>query len=312
MRDDRNALVGEVRRFTRFYTRTVGLLDATLSRSPFTLAEARVLFEIGHAAPLDRLSASDIAAELRLDPAYLARILRRLAGEGLTSTSPDPSDGRRRILSLTAEGGAALDILQADADRDIARLVGDLPDGQVGELRHALAQTMRLMKGAPADRPHIALRAHRAGDLGWVVQRQSLLYTTEYGWNIEFEALLAEICAAFVRNFREDRDFCWIAELDRRPVGAVFLVHGDDEGEARLRMLHVEADARGLGIGQLLVSTCIGQAREAGYRRLALWTNDILAGARRIYERAGFSLVAEEAHHSFGKDLVGQTWALDL
>ena len=312
MQNDRNALIGEIRRFTRFYTRTVGLLDETLVQSSFTLAEARVLFEIGHSQPRDRLSASDIAAELRLDQAYLARILRRLAGAGLTSTTPDPADGRRRLLSLTDKGGAALDGLQAGADRDIARLIRDLPEDRIGELRHALGQTMRMMTVGPGKQPNIALRAHRAGDLGWVIQRQAVLYTTEYGWNIEFEALVAEICAAFARDFRDDRDFCWIAELDGRPVGAVFLVHGDEAETAKLRLLHVEAEARGLGIGGQLVTACIEKARHLGYRRLALWTNDVLIEARRIYERAGFRLVEEEPHRSFGKDLVGQTWVLDL
>lgn len=342
MLDNRKALVAEMRRFNRFYTRTVGLLDETLTQSAFTLTEARVLFELGHRASpvasgntgeLGLLAeafhldvgpaASDIARELRLDPAYLTRILRKFAAAGLTEARADPADRRRQILSLTARGGAALARLQAAADTDIARLVRGLPDGKLRELEDALRKTMELLGELPRGKPQIALRPHRVGDIGWVIQRQASLYAEEYGWNAEFEALLAEIGAGFIRNFTSGRDFCWIAESEGQPVGAVFLVHDDNEiaklgettklGEtAKLRMLHVESAARGQGVGTRLVKECISQARECGYKRLVLWTNDILVAARNIYERAGFRLVSEERHHSFGKDLVGQTWELVL
>ncbi|WP_026615797.1 bifunctional helix-turn-helix transcriptional regulator/GNAT family N-acetyltransferase [Ensifer aridi] len=308
MQVDRSALIGEIRRFNRFYTRTIGLLDETLTESAFTLTEARVLFELGHR---DGPAASEIAAELRLDPAYLARILRKFAADGLTKAHADGADRRRRILSLTNKGRAALAELQAAAERDIARLVRNLSDEKLRELEGALGKTMELLRGSPAEGPAILLRSHRIGDIGWVVQRQAVLYAEEYGWDITYEALAAEIGAAFIRNFREGRDFCWIAELDGAPVGAVFLVHENDE-TARLRLLHVERAARGLGIGKRLVDACIEQARASGYRRVVLWTNDVLASARAIYERAGFRLVAEERHLSFGKHLVGQTWELAL
>lgn len=322
-----HTVIAEIRRFNRFYTRTIGLLDETLTHSTFTLTEARVLFELGHRStpaamegghigppatfPAGGPAASEIATDLRLDPAYLARILRKFAAAGLTESRADSADGRRRILSLTAKGGDALAGMQAAADRDASQLVAGLS----GPQRHALEQAMRKVTellGLPGEgRPQVGLRPHRAGDVGWVVQRQAMLYAEEYGWDISFEALLAEIGAAFIRDFRDGRDFCWIAELDGEPMGAVFLVHDDDE-TAKLRMLHVEAAARGLGIGKLLVKTCIEKARAFGYRRMVLWTNDILVAARAIYERAGFRLVAEERHHSFGKDLVGQTWELEL
>lgn len=308
MQVDRSALIGEIRRFNRFYTRTIGLLDETLTESAFTLTEARVLFELGHR---DGPAASEIAAELRLDPAYLARILRKFAADGLTKAHADGADRRRRILSLTNKGRAALAELQAAAERDIARLVRNLSDEKLRELEGALGKTMELLRGSPAEGPAISLRSHRIGDIGWVVQRQAVLYAEEYGWDNTYEALAAEIGAAFIRNFREGRDFCWIAELDGAPVGAVFLVHENDE-TARLRLLHVERAARGLGIGKRLVDACIEQARASGYRRVVLWTNDVLASARAIYERAGFRLVAEERHLSFGKHLVGQTWELAL
>lgn len=308
MQVDRSALIGEIRRFNRFYTHTVGLLDETLTESSFTLTEARVLFELGHR---NGPAASEIATELRLDPAYLARILRKFAAGGLTKARADSADRRRRILSLTDRGRTALAELQAAANRDIAQLVSNLSDGKLRELEGALRKTMELLRGSPAERPAITLRSHRIGDIGWVVQRQAVLYAKEYGWDITYEALAAEIGAAFIRNFRTGRDFCWVAERDGVPVGAVFLVYENDE-TARLRLLHVEAVARGLGIGKRLVDACIEQARASGYRRVVLWTNDVLVAARTLYERAGFRLVGEEKHHSFGKDLVGQTWELAL
>ena len=333
MQDQRRALVADIRHFNRFYTRTMGLLDETLTRSPFTLTEARVLFELGHRNPaaaaiadergvLSEAShidigpaAADIARQLRLDAAYLTRILRKFAGKGLTETRTDPADRRRRILSLTESGKAALAGLQAAADRDTSRLLETLPDHKLPELGEALRKAAELL-GEPADEgpvaaPAIALRPHRVGDIGWVVQRQAQLYAEEYGWTIEFEALVAEIGADFIRHFKPGRDFCWIAERAGQPLGAVFLVHTDDE-VAKLRLLHVEAAARGMGIGKRLVAECVSQARACGYVRLVLWTNDILVAARAIYERAGFRLVSEERHHSFGKDLTGQTWELDL
>jgi DNA-binding MarR family transcriptional regulator/GNAT superfamily N-acetyltransferase len=330
---ERSELVGLIRNFNRFYTRTVGLLEETLSQSAFTLTEARVIFEIGHRAHggfapdiagergfLARTFqinvgavASDIARDLRLDPAYLTRILKKFAAANLVEMSADPADGRRRMLSLTRQGRAALAGLQAAADRDIGRLVEPLPDASLPDLAGALRKVTSLLAQEVPHKRQTVLRPHRSGDIGWVVQRQSLLYTREFGWTMEFEALVAEIGAKFLRNFLEGRDYCWIAELDGEPVGAIFLVHDEsDPDRARLRMLHVEASARGRGVGSMLVEACIDKARAFGYRRLELWTNDILHEARRIYERAGFRLLAEEPHHSFGKDLVGQTWELQL
>ncbi len=308
MQDDHAAVIAEIRRFNRFYTRTVGLLEETLTRSAFTLTEARVLFELGHRYDP---SASEIATDLRLDPAYLTRILRKFTGAGLTEARSDVADGRRRILSLTDGGRAALAEMQASADREAMRLVAGLSLSQCGELEKAMSRVVQLLGSNDGGRPRTSLRPHRPGDIGWVVQRQAMLYAEEYGWDISFEALLAEIGSAFIRDFREGKEFCWIAELDGLPVGAVFLVRDDDE-TAKLRMLHVEASARGMGIGKLLVGTCIEKARAVGYRRMVLWTNDVLTAARTIYQNAGFHLVAEERHHSFGKDLVGQTWELKL
>lgn len=332
MPDNHNAVVIEIRRFNRFYTRLIGLLEETLTRSVYTLTEARVLFELGHrssavaAEPGDARGflakafhldigpvASEIADELRLDPAYLTRILRKFSEAGLTEVRADPADRRRRILSLTARGSAELAGLQAAADREIARLTAGLGEDAAAELSGALQRVMRLLGGGAMGAGQIVLRPHRIGDIGWVIQRQAALYAGEYGWNGEFEAFLAEIGRDFIRDFREGRDFCWIAERDGEPAGAVFLVHdSSDETVAKLRMLHVEHAARGLGVGRALVETCVEQARACGYAKLSLWTNDILATARRIYERSGFVLTSEDRHHSFGKDLVGQYWEMKL
>jgi DNA-binding MarR family transcriptional regulator/ribosomal protein S18 acetylase RimI-like enzyme len=332
MLDERHVLVAEIRSFNRFYTRLIGLLEEKLTSSIFTLTEARVLFELGHRtnklgpgangeagflARTFRLdvgpAASEIAAELRLDPAYLTRILRKFAADGLTDVHADPVDGRRRILSLTPAGSKALAALQAAADRDIGRLTEGLSQDDISELSGALDTAVRLLGAAEVSPADVKVRPHRVGDIGWVIQRQAQLYAEEYGWNGEFEALLAEIGSDFIRNFRPGSDFCWIAERAGSRLGAVFLVHDpDDSTSAKLRMLHVERAARGHGIGGRLVDLCIDQARASGYRTLTLWTNDILVAARRIYEKRGFALVREDRHHSFGKDLVGQYWRQEL
>ncbi|MEP9388837.1 bifunctional helix-turn-helix transcriptional regulator/GNAT family N-acetyltransferase [Mesorhizobium sp. KR9-304] len=332
MLNDRRALIAEIRRFNRFYTRLIGLLEERLTSSIFTLTEARVLFELGHRtntvetarggeagflARTFRLdigpAASQIAAELRLDPAYLTRILRKFAADGLTDVHADPADGRRRILSLTPAGSKALAGLQAAADQDIGRLTEGLSQDDIGKLGGALDTVQRLLGAADIAPADVEVRPHRIGDIGWVIQRQAQLYAEEYGWNDEFEALLAEIGGDFIRNFRAGSDFCWIAERAGSRLGAIFLVHDPDDSEsAKLRMLHVERGARGHGIGGLLADLCIDQARACGYRELTLWTNDILVAARRIYEQRGFVLLREEQHRSFGKDLVGQYWRLDL
>jgi len=299
--------IAAVRKFNRDYTRTIGLLEETLTGSGFTLAEARVIFELGAGGAG---IARDIARELRLDPAYLTRILQRLSKDGLVSTRPNGEDRRQRDLELTAAGKQTLAGLQAAADLRTGELLAHLGPRERQRLAKAMAQVTALLDPAvPA--PDVTLRAHRPGDIGWVVSRQARLYAQEYGWDGTYEALAAEICAAFIRNFREGREYCWIAELGGEPVGAVFLVWQSDE-IAKLRLLHVEASARGHGIGAQLVDACIAKAREAGYRKVVLWTNDVLGSARRIYQARGFSLVEEERHYSFGKDLVGQNWELEL
>lgn len=323
-------LVADIRRFNRFYTRTIGLLEETLTHSPYTLSEARVLFELGHRARMAEPraagqhglladafhlnsgpAASEVAEELRLDPAYLARILRKFATAGLTEVRPDAADGRRRILSLTAKGKTELASLQAAADKDIGRLVEGISEQHAQELGSSLRRVTELLGGSTDEARDVTLRPHQIGDVGWVIERQSRMYADEYGWNGEYEALVCEIGAEFIRKFKPGRDFCWIAERGGVRLGAVFLI-GREDGNGQLRMLHVEREGRGQGVGSKLVTECVETARCVGYPKLVLWTNDVLTGARRLYERAGFSLASEERHRSFGHDLNGQYWELAL
>ena len=300
--------VAEVRRFNRFYTRTAGFLNETLTQSAFTLAEARILFELAYGpSPF----AVDIGRDLGLDPAYLARILKRFTAAGLVVAEPDDGDRRRRRLTLTAKGKDVMADLWAKADVDIGRMLSPLGEGQRHRLTAAMADIESVLGREGQASPEVAIRPHRAGDMGWIIHRQAVLYAEEYGWDIGYEGLIAGICSDFVLNFRPDKEYCWVAERDGAVIGSVFLVRKDDEA-AKLRLLYVEPSARGLGIGRRLVDECITMARASGYRKLVLWTNDVLTAARKIYQKAGFVLVEEERHHSFGKDLVGQNWELEL
>jgi DNA-binding MarR family transcriptional regulator/GNAT superfamily N-acetyltransferase len=299
-------LVADIRRFNRFYTRTIGLLDETLAKSPFTLAEARVLFELG----AGQTTASGIADALRVDAAYLARIIERHRKAGLLTVTPATDDRRRKVLGLTEMGKTALSELKAAADRDISELTKPLGSDDRARLATAMA-TVETVLSVKREVEPVTLRPHAVGDVGWVIERQSRMYAEEYGWNGEYEALVCEIGADFIRNFKPGKDFCWIAERDGVRLGAVFLI-GREDGNGQLRMLHVERAARGQGVGSLLVKACVETARRVGYPKLVLWTNDVLVDARRLYERAGFTLAEEERHHAFGKDLVGQNWELVL
>ncbi len=303
---DRAGLIAEIRRFNRFYTRTIGVLDETLNHSDFTLAEGRVLFELG----AGETGATEIGRNLNLDPAYLTRILKKLKKAGLLTSAEATADRRRKPLALTVKGQAALAGLQDAASRDVASLVAPLGKGAQSRLSSAM-HTIETLLSVDRTPSAVTLRPHQIGDVAWVVERQSRLYAEEYGWNGEYEALACEIVAAFIRNFRPGKESCWIAELAGMRAGAVFLVR-KSETEGQLRLLHVERSARGMGIGSRLVAECVAVARRVGYRKLVLWTNDPLVDARRLYERAGFALVEEEKHHSFGKDLTGQNWELVL
>jgi DNA-binding MarR family transcriptional regulator/GNAT superfamily N-acetyltransferase len=295
-----------IRAFNRFYTNRIGVLDRAYLDTPYTLTEARVIYEL---AARGSTSASQLTEELSLDPAYLSRMLKVFAGKGMVDARKDPADGRGRLLSLTDRGHAVAADLAARSRESISSLIAPLDETERLALGASLGKATRLLGGANGD--PIVVRDHRAGDMGRVIASQAKSYVQTYGWNTEYEALVAEICAAFLRNFDPLRERCWIAEQNGDLVGSIFLVKGS-ESTAKLRLLHVDAAARGHGLGTRLVTECIRFAQQAGYRRLELWTNDILTAARRIYQAAGFRLEKEEAHHSFGQDLVGQIWALDL
>lgn len=296
-----------IRAFNRFYTNRIGVLDRAFLDTPYTLTEARVIYEL---AARDIASASHLTEALSLDPAYLSRMLKVFATKGFIDVRKDPADGRGRLLSLTAKGRALAADLADRSRKSIANLVEPLDEAGRRKLTAAIRDVTGLLDGKPSPRP-ITVRSHQAGDMGRVIASQAKSYTETYGWNDEYEALVAEICAHFLRRFDPERERCWIAEQDGRLVGSVFLVKGS-ETTAKLRLLHVDDAARGQGLGTRLVTECVAFAQAAGYTRLELWTNDILTAARLIYQAIGFTLEKEEAHHSFGKDLVGQIWALDL
>lgn len=296
-----------IRAFNRFYTRQIGLLDQSFLGSPFTLTEVRVLYELAHR---ENPTATEIARELSLDAGYLSRMLQKLERQGHLARGRDAQDGRQRPLRLTQSGRRIFAALDRASGEQIAALIAGLTPGQVGELVGSM-QTVRRLLQSETPEAAFSLRPLRIGDVGWIIHRQGILYAEEYGWDVTYEGLVAEILGGFVKRLDPAAENAWVAERAGAVVGSVFLVR-ESAAVAKLRLLYVEPGARGLGIGRGLVDACIAFAREKGYRTLRLWTNDVLVSARRIYQAAGFRLVKEERHHSFGKDLVGQTWELAL
>ncbi len=300
--------VAAVRRFNRNYTRWTGLLDEHLLKSRFGLTEARILYEL---AARKLTTASDLIAGLGIDPGYLSRILKDFAQSDYITRERSPDDGRQFNIALSKKGEAAFRPLNQRSAEAVERMLGDLSPNDRQRLIEAMAVIEEVLGGPAGSREPVVLRPPRVGDLGWIVHRQAVLYGEEYGWNEEFEALVAEITAKFVRDFKAGREGGWIADKAGRILGSVFVVEADPE-TAKLRMLYVEPAARGIGLGARLVDEAIAFARAAGYRRLTLWTNDNLTAARRLYEKAGFRLVSEEQHESFGHKLTGQLWELSL
>jgi DNA-binding MarR family transcriptional regulator/ribosomal protein S18 acetylase RimI-like enzyme len=308
MNQDSDDRISAVRAFNRFYTRKLGVLDQQLLKSPFSLSEARVLYEL---ATRENLAAKEIGIELGLDPGYLSRIIQNFDDKGLITRKPLPSDRRQYRLSLTAKGRQAFASIDRSSHDDVANMLAALPRGDRQRLIEAMAVIERLL-GATRDAPRTAiLREPRPGDMGWVVQSHGSLYASEYGFDASFEGLVAEIAAKFLNSFDASRERCWIAELDGAQVGSVFLVrHSDDV--AKLRLLLVDPAGRGQGLGKRLVGECIAFAQACGYRKITLWTQSILVAARRIYQDAGFELVGTEPHRSFGQSLIGETWEREL
>jgi DNA-binding MarR family transcriptional regulator/N-acetylglutamate synthase-like GNAT family acetyltransferase len=301
-------LVEAVRRFNRFYTKQIGVLHAGRPGSPLSVTEVRVLYEL---AQRDKPTATELARELELDAGYLSRILRRFERRALVKKRPSTTDGRQSLLSLTARGRKTFAPLDARSHREVASMLTGLSAADQRRLIEAMAAIERLLAARVEPRVPYLLRPHQPGDMGWVVHRHGVLYAQEYGWDERFEALVAEITSRFIRDLDPRRERCWIAERDGGIVGSVFLVK-KSQTVAKLRLLYVEPKARGLGIGSRLVGECIRFARQAGYRKIVLWTNSVLHAARHIYEATGFHLVHQEPHHSFGHDLVGETWELKL
>ncbi len=305
---DRDQRVAAVRRFNRFYTRQIGVLQEGYLDSPFSLAEVRVLYELAHR---QHMTASDLVRDLGLDAGYLSRIIRGFKKQGLIAAVPSATDGRRRLLSLTEQGREVFAPLHARSHHDIGVLLDGLSPATQNRLLAAMHTIEDLLGATPEPRVPYLLRSPYPGDLGWVVHRHGVLYAEEYAWDEHFEALVATIVAGFIEKHDPKRERCWIAERDGAIVGSVLLVQQSSE-VAKLRLLLVEPGARGLGIGARLVAECERFARIAGYQTITLWTNDVLHAARHIYERAGYRLVHQEPHHSFGHDLIGETWELDL
>ncbi len=305
---ERAQRIDAVRGFNRFYTQKIGVLEEGLLESPFSLAEARVLYEL---ARREAPSAAALCRDLGLDAGYLSRILRRFEERRLLARAASSEDRRQSLLALTKAGHDAFAALDRASRQTVGAMLASLETGDEARLVAAMAAIERLLGAQqPAVAPDL-LRPHRIGDMGWIVERHGALYAQEYGWDASFEALVAEITAKFIRRFDAARERCWIAERDDERVGSVMLVR-QSPTVAKLRLLLVEPRARGLGIGARLVAECVNFARGAGYRKITLWTQSILTPARHIYQSAGFHLVREEPHRSFGHDLVGEYWTLKL
>ncbi|HWM40606.1 MAG TPA: bifunctional helix-turn-helix transcriptional regulator/GNAT family N-acetyltransferase [Streptomyces sp.] len=303
--------VQEMRAFNRFYTNLIGALDYSRHlHTPYTLTEARVLYELVRARQTD---AADLRAALSVDAGQLSRMLTRFEKQGLVHREPSARDGRRLSVELTGQGRDAAQQLEERSQGAVESLLARIPETD----RDLLAETLRTARGILQGRgeeepPRIRVRAPRPGDLGWIIERNASVYAAEFGWNGSYEALVARIVAEFAEDHDPRREAAWVAELDGRRAGCVMCVSDTAPDTARLRLLLVDPSARGHRLGDRLVKECVDFARGAGYREMVLWTNDVLAAARRIYQRAGFELVKEEPHHSFGHDLVGQDWRLTL
>ena len=300
--------IDAVRRFTRFYTQHIGVLGKGLLGSPFSLTEARVLYELAHC---DTTTATEICMALGLDPGYLSRILRDFHKKGYIDKSQSEQDGRQSILKLTPDGEEAFASLNERSHHQIEAMLSELSREEQRILIDSMGTIEKILgSGEEGGLPYI-LRPHHSGDMGWIVHKHGVLYSEEFGWDETFEALCAEIVADFIHNHDPKMERCWIAEMNGENIGCVFIAKEDDQ-TARLRLLLVDPKARGLGLGTRLVEECIRFCRQKGYKKIVLWTRHVLEGARRIYQRAGFEIIHTEESHHYGLDLIDETWELKL
>ncbi len=305
--------IASVRRFNRFYTRQIGVLRKTYLGSPYSLAEMRVLYEIAQSDKLGARTATEIGRVLDLDAGYLSRVLRNFEKAGLIKRTPSPDDARQSHLALTAKGARTFAPYEKRSQDSVADMLGTLDPNDQAKLIGAMAAIENLLSGAaPADKPQVILRQPKHGDFGWIVWRHAQIYADEYGWGDPFEGLCAQIVADFVNNYDTACERCWIAEMNGENVGTVMLVKDKEPGTARVRLLLVDPKARGLGLGARLTGECVTFAREAGYKKVTLWTHSILTAARHCYEKAGFTLTSSEPRHTWGQDVVAEFWDLDL
>jgi DNA-binding MarR family transcriptional regulator/GNAT superfamily N-acetyltransferase len=296
-----------MRRFNRFYTRQIGLLDEGLLNSPFSLTQVRTLYEL---AQREQTTAVELCSSLGLDAGYLSRMLAAFEKAGLIEKRNSPTDARQPLLRLTRKGRKAFEPLNARSNDQVATMLSKLPATKQSDLLQAMNTIESLLSRDAARPKSYLLRQHRPGDMGWVVYRHGVLYYQEYGYDERFEALVAGIVSKFIENFDPARERCWIVEIDGENVGSIFLVK-KSATVAKLRLLLVEPTARGLGIGQRLVEECVRFARDAGYKKIMLWTQSELPAARHLYQNAGFQRVAQEKHKSWSRtDLVSETWEL--
>lgn len=301
-------LIKNIRQFNRFYTKQIGLLNEHLLESPFSLTEARIIYELAHR---ENSTATELSAELNLDAGQLSRTLRDFEKRGLIQKVRSESDARQTILKLTQKGKDEFKSLNSLSSDQIEALLSNLSREKQNRLVKAMSEIETILSDDKPEDKSFILRNPGAGDFGWVVQKNGEVYSEEYHWDEEYEGLVAEIVADFVKNFDAKRERCWIAEKDGVNIGAVFLVRKDDT-TAKLRLLIVDPKARGLGVGKRLVEECTRFARKTGYKKITLWTNSVLSAARHLYESEGYKVVKAEPHHSFGQDLVGETWELNL
>jgi DNA-binding MarR family transcriptional regulator/GNAT superfamily N-acetyltransferase len=306
--NDRYQRVEAVRRFNRFYTQQISVLHEGLLKSPFSLTEARLIYELAHH---EKTTATDLGNELGLDAGYLSRLLHSFQKRHLINKQASQTDGRQNLLALTEKGQEAFAALNARSRNEVGAMLSKLSPLDQNRLVKAMHTLEGLLGAQPEHKVSYLLRPHQPGDMGWVVNRHGILYAEEYGWDEQFEALVADIVAKFIQHYNPKVERCWMAEIDGEIVGSVFLVK-QSKTVAKLRLLLIEPKARGMGIGTRLVGECMRFALRVGYRKIILWTNNVLQAARHIYEKAGFRLVHEKPHHSFGHDLIGETWELSL